>query len=104
MSATSRVFGRIAARTHALARQLKEGLRSIDGVTLHTPSSEDFSAGIVSFDIGGRSPASVVSSLRARNLIASVAPYATQHVRLTPSIRNSSAEVEEAIRLVRALA
>ncbi len=95
---------RTAARTHELARQLKEGLRGISGVTVHTPLSDTLSAGIVSFDIDGRSPDALVSSLRERKVIASVAPYATPHVRLTPSIRNSSAEVEEVLRIVRSLA
>ncbi|MFN3944212.1 MAG: aminotransferase class V-fold PLP-dependent enzyme [Allosphingosinicella sp.] len=95
---------RVAERTHALARRLKEGLRGIDGVTLLTPMEDDRSAGIVSFDIDGMSPDAVVSRLRQRKIIASVAPYAIPHVRLTPSIRNSAGEVDVAIEAVRALA
>lgn len=95
---------RVAARTHALARQLKEGLRAIEGVILQTPMADDRSAGIVAFDVDGLSPSAVVSRLRERRIIASVAPYPIPHVRLTPSIRNSSAEVEEAVRAVHAFA
>lgn len=94
---------RVARRTHGLATQLKEGLRRIDGVSLRTPLSPDLSAGIVSFDIDGLSPRAAVRGLRARRVIASVAPYATPHVRLTPSIRNSPAEIDAALRAVAAL-
>ncbi len=94
----------IADRTHQLAGQLKEGLRSIGGVKVQTPASTNQSAGIVAFDVEGWSPDAVVSRLRERNLIASVAPYAIPHVRLTPSIRNTPEEVDEALRVIRAIA
>lgn len=95
---------RVAARTHELARQLKEGLRSIEGVTLHTPMADAFSAGIVSFDVDGLSAGNAVRRLRDRKIIASAAPYATPHVRLTPGIRNSPAEVDTALGAVREMA
>ena len=95
---------RVAERTHALASQLKEGLAAAPGVTLHTPLAPELSAGIVAFDIDGADPHAAVRSLRQRGVVASVAPYATQHVRLTPSIRNSEQEVETAIAAVRAVA
>jgi selenocysteine lyase/cysteine desulfurase len=95
---------RVAERTHELAAQLKEGLAGAPGVLLQTPRSNHLSAGIVAFDIDGMNPQAVVDRLRERGVIASVAPYATPHVRLTPSIRNSSREVEAVLREVRALA
>ncbi|HEV7276926.1 MAG TPA: aminotransferase class V-fold PLP-dependent enzyme [Devosiaceae bacterium] len=95
---------RVAERTHALASQLKEGLAGAPGVLLRTPRDPGLSAGIVSFDIDGVNPHAVVRSLRQRGLVASVAPYATQHVRLTPSIRNSEEEVDAAVAAVRAVA
>jgi len=94
---------RVAERTHELARQLKEGLAGMSHVTLHTPLEEARSAGIVSFDVNGFDPRGAMRRLRERNIIASVAPYATPHVRLTPSIRNSPAEIEAVLREVRAL-
>jgi selenocysteine lyase/cysteine desulfurase len=48
-------------------------------------------------------PAAVVRHLRERRIIASVAPYATPHVRLTPSICNSPAEIETVLRELRTL-
>src|SRR5262249_51520403 len=51
---------RIAARIHALNRQLKEGLAEMDHITLHTPVAENLSAGIVCFEVAGLSPEQVV--------------------------------------------
>lgn len=95
---------RVAARTAELAGQLKEGLAGIDGVILRTPLSPNLSAGIVSFDVDGRHPRAVVNHLRDRRVIASVAPYPVPHVRLTPSVRNTPAEVEAALAALRDLA
>ncbi|GGB61912.1 class V aminotransferase [Blastomonas aquatica] len=95
---------RVAARTYELAGQLKEGLRSIDAVTVQTPASSRESAGIVAFDIEGLSPNAAVARLRERKIIASVAPYAIPHVRLTPSIRNTPAEIDEVLRVIRQMA
>jgi len=94
----------VADRTHALASQLKEGLASIPGVTVHTPLDRAFSAGIVSFDIEGQSARETVERLRHHRIIASAAPYAVPHARLTPSIRNSPSEIEAILRRVREIA
>lgn len=85
---------RVAARTHQLAGRLKEALADIGGVTVATPLSSEHSAGIVSFRIGGDAPRLTARRLRERGIIASVAPYATPWVRLTPSVRNSETEIE----------
>jgi isopenicillin-N epimerase len=72
-------------------------------VTLVTPRSPDMSAGIVSFDVAGLGAADAVGRLREWRVLGSVAPYARPHVRLTPSIRNSSQDVDFALSAVRAL-
>jgi len=95
---------RVAERTYELARQLKEGLAAMPHVTLQTPRSDDLSAGIVSFDVEGFTPGAVVRHLRERRIIASVAPYAVPHVRLTPCIQNTPAEIQTALRELRLLA
>src|SRR3954471_23719748 len=95
---------RVAERTHGLGRQLKEGLAAMPHVTLQTPRSDDLSAGIVSFDVEGFTPGAVVRHLRERRIIASVAPYAVPHVRLTPCIQNTPAEIEAALGEIQALA
>lgn len=94
----------IAARTHALAAALKSALSEVANVSVRTPRDERLSAGIVSFDVGGRSADNVVARLRDRRIIASAAPYAEQHVRLTPSIRNSEAEIARAADALREIA
>src|SRR5690606_2688654 len=91
---------RVMARTRALASQLKAGLARMPHVRLATPVSPALSAGIVSFDVEGYSADGAVRALRERRIIASAAPYATQHVRLTPSIRNTPAEIDAALRAV----
>lgn len=95
---------RVAERTHALAGALKDGLAGMGHVKLLTPRSAGLSAGIVSFDVDGLSPDAAMKRLRARKIIASVAPYATQHVRVTPSIRNTPGEIEKVLEAVRSLA
>jgi selenocysteine lyase/cysteine desulfurase len=94
----------VAARTHALARQLKEGLAAMGHVALHTPMSDALSSGIVCFDVNGMSPGECVDRLLENKVVATVTPYATPHVRLAPSVRNTPAEVERALAAVRVLA
>ncbi len=94
----------VAARTAELADQLKTGLAAMPHVRLVTPRDPRLSAGIVSFDVAGLSAESAVARLRRRRIIASAAPYAIQHVRLTPSLMNSPAEVDLALAEVRGLA
>jgi isopenicillin-N epimerase len=89
---------RVAERTHALVDNLKRGLAGLDNVKLFTPLDPELSAGIVAFDVPGWRPWGVVRNLRAKGIVASVAPYASQHVRLTPSILNTPEEVDVAIK------
>lgn len=95
---------RVAARIHALNRQCKDGLAAMKHVTLHTPRSDEASAGIVCFEVAGLSPEAVVKRLETKRVIASTTPYATSYARLAPSLLNSPAEVDEALRAVRELA
>jgi isopenicillin-N epimerase len=95
---------RIAARTHALATQLKEGLAGMRHLAVRTPMAESLSAGIVCFEVNGMTPWQAVDRMRERGLVATVTPYATRYVRLAPSIRNTPQQVEAALRIVRSLA
>ena len=94
----------IAARTHELATRMKEGLAQMPHITLQTPMSSELSAGIVSFDVDGLTADATVHRLRNGNVIASAAPYAVRHARLTPSFRNTPEEVDYALNLLNALA
>jgi selenocysteine lyase/cysteine desulfurase len=94
---------RVAARIHDLAGQVKEGLASIPGVKVVTPTSPDLSAGLVCFDIEGVNSDDAAEALRKRRVIASVAPYANRYLRFSPGIFNSHSDVERALRAVRAV-
>jgi len=95
---------RAAARTHELANRLKNGLATIRGVRLVTPTATRLSAGLVCFQVAGTDPTQVVDRLyRSARVVASVTPYARRYVRLGPSILNSPDEVDRALRAIRAL-
>jgi selenocysteine lyase/cysteine desulfurase len=92
---------RAAARTHALAQRLKNGLADVKRVRLVTPRSSALSAGIVCFEVEGRDPFDVVDRLYARDrIVASVTPYSARYVRLGPSILNTPGEVDRVVRAV----
>lgn len=89
---------RVQQRTHELAGQLKEGLKNMAHVTLHTPLSQRLSAGIVCLEIDGISPFAAVARLREQGIIATVTPYAARYLRFAPCVRNTSAEVDEVLK------
>jgi isopenicillin-N epimerase len=95
---------RVAARIRALNDQLKQGLADLPKVNVHTPRSAALSAGLVAFEIEGVRPNDIVKQLLARRIIASTSPYAVSYARLAPSLVNTPAEVDEAVRAVRAIA
>jgi len=95
---------RIAGRIRELNDQLKSGLGAIPGITLHTPKDPALSAGIVCFELAGLSPEQIVSRLRERRIIASTSPYKVTYARLAAGLVNDPAQVETALREVRALA
>ena len=92
--------GRIAARIHALNRQMKEGLAEMGHVTLHTPRADELSAGLVCFEVAELPPEQVVARLYERGIVASVTPYATRYARLAPSLLTSPEEVDKTLREV----
>ncbi|MBD0290415.1 MAG: aminotransferase class V-fold PLP-dependent enzyme [Thermoleophilia bacterium] len=96
---------RVAARTHALALRLKQGLARIPGVEVKTPAEEALSAGLVCATFGGTPPPDVVDRLREEHrVLASVTPYATPYVRFGPSVANSEEDVDRALEAVTAIA
>ncbi len=94
---------RVTQRIHALNQQLKQGLAAMGHVTLHTPLSQDMSAGIVCFEVAGQKPEETVARLRDRGVVGSVTPYATRYARLAPSLLNSEKEVDKTLEVVRGL-
>jgi isopenicillin-N epimerase len=95
---------RVTKRIHELNDQLKEGLKTMPHVTLHTPLPRELSAGIVCFEIAGFSPDQVVAELRRRSIVASVTPYATQYARVAPGLLNTPAEIDTVLKEIRTLA
>jgi isopenicillin-N epimerase len=93
----------VTQRIHELNQQLKQGLTAMSQVTLHTPVSQDLSAGIVCFEVAGMTPRQIVEKLRQRKIVGSVTPYATQYARLAPSILNSPQEIENTLGEIRNL-
>ncbi|MBL8073104.1 MAG: aminotransferase class V-fold PLP-dependent enzyme [Nitrospira sp.] len=94
---------KVTQRIYELNQQLKQGLAAMPHVTLHTPMSQDLSAGIVCLEVAGLAPRTVVEKLRQRNIVGSVTPYATKYVRLAPSLVNSSEEIEMTLREIKNL-
>jgi selenocysteine lyase/cysteine desulfurase len=96
--------GRVATRVHQLNRQLKEGLRAMKHVRLHTPLDEALSSGIVCFDVEGKAPDAVVARLGDRGVLASRTPYRQPYARLCPGLLTPGLDVEHTLDAVRALA
>jgi selenocysteine lyase/cysteine desulfurase len=94
---------RVTQRIYELNQQMKQSLFEMPHVTLHTPMSQDLSAGIVCFDVAGMTPRQVVERLRQKKIIGSVTPYAAQFARLAPSLLTSSEDIERTLQEVRKL-
>jgi isopenicillin-N epimerase len=95
--------GRVAARTRALNTRFKNGLAGMRHVTCHTPRSTALSAGLVCFEVRGRTPEEVVDYLARHDVIATVTPYDPSYARVSPSILNTPAEIDRALSLLRKL-
>jgi len=94
---------RIATRVHTLCRQLKEGLRDMKRVRVHTPMADALSSGIVCFEVDGLAPDKVVAGLADRGVIASRTPYRTPYARLCPGLLTPGHDVEKTLDAVRSL-
>ena len=73
-------------------------------VQLHTPRSDEASAGIITFEIAGLKPEEIVQRLLAKRIVASATPYATSYGRLAPGLLNTPGEVDRALAEIQALA
>ncbi len=91
---------RIESRIHELNRAIREGLSKMAHVELHTPMSDELSAGIMCFDVKGKRPADVINRLAERGIMGSVSPYDPSCARLAASVWNTHEEVELALKAV----
>jgi len=95
---------RVEARTHALARRLKERLAGSRKFALVTPRDAALSAGLVMLTPFNREPGDVVDRLHAKHrIVATTTPYRTQYARLGPSIVNDEDDVDAAARALHAV-
>jgi isopenicillin-N epimerase len=95
---------KVAERIHELNRQCKEGLARMKNVTLHTPSSDEASSGIITFEIAGMKPEGIIKTLLAKRIVASTTPYAVSYGRVAPGLLNSPSDVDRTCAEIRALA
>jgi selenocysteine lyase/cysteine desulfurase len=73
-------------------------------VKLVTPLADNVSAGLVCFDIDGMNAPEAVERLRDEHkIVASVTPYAVEHVRLGTGLEVDEADVDAAVAAVAAL-
>jgi len=94
----------IEGRIHELNTQLKQGLKRMSRVRLHTPMDPKLSAGITCFELEGIPNEEVVKRLFDKHkIIASLTPYAVIYTRLAPGLLTSAQQVDEALAAVRAL-
>lgn len=94
---------RIADRTAELAAQLKSELAGLRQVRLRTPASSELSAGLVCFEHSSAPAPAIVDTLASHGIVATVTPYATEYVRLGPSIINSPADIDHVVRTLKAI-
>ena len=96
--------GRVQARLHELNGMMRQGLSKMAHVDLHTPLSEELSAGITCFDVKGKTPSEVIGRLAERGVVGSVSPYTPSCARLACSLWNTPEEVERALKAVEEMA
>lgn len=96
---------RVAARIHSLNTMAKTAMRGMPKVRVHTPISEQLSAGIIAFEIAGLSPRQVVGRLHQQRIMASVTPgfYNPSLARIAPSLLTLEEDVEQTLRAIAAL-
>jgi len=93
----------VQQRIHQLNSLAKEGLREINGVTLHTPLSPELSSGMVCFDYKDMEPWQVVEGLYRQGIIASSTPYRRSYARFAPSLINNEEEIERSVAVLASL-
>ena len=93
--------------THALADRLKRGLATLRGVDVVTPMLQALSGGVVCCDLYGVPPREAVRMLRDRGVIAMASTAdadGNTHLRFSPSILNTPAQIDRAVSEVAAIA
>ena len=96
---------KITDRIHSLNQMAKSELAKMPHVVLYTPRSRELSSGIICFDVKGKQQSEVVKILHDRDhILASTTPYKVSYARVAFGIANNEAEVEKAVKAIKALA
>lgn len=90
----------VQRRIHELNTFTKEGLKDIEGVTLHTPMSPELSSGMVCFDYKDKRPYEVEKALYKAGINASTTPYRPSYARLAPSLINNEEEIFRTLEVI----
>jgi selenocysteine lyase/cysteine desulfurase len=90
----------VQKRIHDLNTLTKEGLKGIQGVTLHTPMSPELSSGMICFDYKDMEPWPVAGALYEKGIIASTTPYRRSYARLAPSLINNEDEIDRTLEAI----
>lgn len=98
----------ISGRTHALARQLKNDLARLKGVTVVTPVDPDVSAGLVCFRVDRKSAYAVVRELFDDHSIRATASARDVndqvYVSVSPSIVTDERDLDALVCAIKAIA
>ncbi len=86
---------RVKSRTESLVTAFKKRVSANSRVTLHTPIDSTYCSGIVCFEIKDVLPKDFVAKMRAQNIIATSTPYKVSYCRVSFSIANTPAEIEQ---------
>lgn len=82
------------------AAALREGLKTIPGLTIHSPRPPDGSPGIVAFSVAGIEGTHINAQLRARRMIPRPTGLKFSGVRVSVAFFNTDGEIEALIRAV----
>jgi selenocysteine lyase/cysteine desulfurase len=93
----------IMQRNQQLSERLKNGLKEMKHVKLHTPLDKGLSAAINCFEIDGVKPDDVLKKLHQKKIISSTTPYRVHYNRLTPCVINTEQEIDQCLAAVAAL-
>jgi isopenicillin-N epimerase len=93
----------IERRSLELAQALKEGVRKLDGVTLHTPTAAERSAAVVALRAGSLDPRKLASALYEKDRIACAVRSGEDRpgIRFSPHYYNTMAEVDRVVAALR---
>ena len=87
-----------------LANQFREEISKIPGVTIYGPESEDQRTSIVSFNLEGKDPQSVVEKLEKQKIVLAVREILDKKlIRASPHFFNSESQIQKTTDIIKKL-